>query len=230
MRRSPQRLAIDLNNAAAIATSMLTMIACPSCATGQRAWELVLADAGGVHEALVLAPLLILSALAAGIERSAAHPARSLIGAGLLLGAGLGGFVDGILLHQILQWHNLLSSVRPPTDLVAMKYNMVWDGLFHAFTWLMVLAGVWRLWIASDAPRGEGSGRILVAGMLLGWGLFNFIEGSIDHQWLGIHHVHPGVDQLAWDMGFLALGLLLIGLGYAWLRTLGVTRQPQRNR
>jgi uncharacterized membrane protein len=29
---------------------------------------------------------------------------------GILLGIGLGGFVDGILLHQILQWHHMLTS------------------------------------------------------------------------------------------------------------------------
>lgn len=29
-----------------------------------------------------------------------------IISAGILLGTGLGGFIDGILLHQILQWHN----------------------------------------------------------------------------------------------------------------------------
>ncbi len=28
---------------------------------------------------------------------------------GLLLGIGLGGFVDGIVLHQILQWHHMLT-------------------------------------------------------------------------------------------------------------------------
>ena len=58
----------------------------------------------------------------------------ALIAAATLLGIGLGGFADGILLHQILQWHNMLSSRVAPTDLIAMKYNMVWDGLFHAFT------------------------------------------------------------------------------------------------
>jgi hypothetical protein len=62
-----------------------------------------------------------------------------LIAAGLLLGTGLGGFVDGIVLHQILQWHNMLSSVRPPTNLVDMKVNMVWDGLFHALTWTVTV-------------------------------------------------------------------------------------------
>ncbi len=37
-----------------------------------------------------------------------------MVAAGLVLGIGLGGFVDGILLHPILQWHAMLSSlVRP---------------------------------------------------------------------------------------------------------------------
>jgi uncharacterized membrane protein len=36
---------------------------------------------------------------------------RSLKQAGFLLGFALGGFFDSILLHQILQWHNLLTNV-----------------------------------------------------------------------------------------------------------------------
>ena len=38
---------------------------------------------------------------------------RPLISAGTLLGIGLGGFVDGIVLHQMLQVHNMLSARRP---------------------------------------------------------------------------------------------------------------------
>ena len=55
-----------------------------------------------------------------------------LIAAGILMGAGMGGFVDGILLHQILQWHNMLSGKMPPNNLVDAKVNMYWDGIFHA--------------------------------------------------------------------------------------------------
>ncbi|WP_267594617.1 DUF2243 domain-containing protein [Carbonactinospora thermoautotrophica] len=42
---------------------------------------------------------------------------------GLLIGFGLGGFVDGILLDQILQWHHMLSSTRayPPTTLGGLQ-------------------------------------------------------------------------------------------------------------
>ena len=142
-----------------------------------------------------------------------------IISSGILLGTGLGGFVDGILLHQILQWHNMLSSVRPPTDLVAMKYNMVWDGLFHALTWLATAAGLLRLWRAGQRSDVPWSGRTFAGGLLAGWGLFNFVEGLIDHQLLGIHHVHPGDAQLAWDLGFLASGLLMLGAGWALIRS-----------
>ena len=140
-----------------------------------------------------------------------------LISAGILLGTGLGGFVDGILFHQILQWHNMLSSVRPPIDLVTMKYNMVWDGLFHAFTWVMTALGLARLWSAGKRADVPWSTRTFVGSLSLGWGLFNLVEGTIDHQIMGIHHVHPGEEQLAWDLTYLALGLGLIGIG--WLLT-----------
>lgn len=142
----------------------------------------------------------------------------AIISSGILLGTGLGGFVDGIVLHQILQWHNMLSSVRPPTDLVAMKYNMVWDGLFHAFTWVMTAAGLARLWRAGQRPDVPWSTRTFVGSLAMGWGLFNAIEGLIDHQILGIHHVHPGEGQLAWDLGFIASGLIMIVAGRAAIR------------
>ena len=43
--------------------------------------------------------------------------------AGIVLGLGLGGFVDGIALHQIMQWHNMGSAVLPPTTMDAMAKN-----------------------------------------------------------------------------------------------------------
>ncbi len=141
-----------------------------------------------------------------------------LVSAGILLGTGLGGFVDGIVLHQILQWHNMLSSIRPPTDLITMKYNMLWDGLFHALTWLATALGLVRLWKAGQRSDVPWSTRTLVGALLLGWGLFNFIEGLIDHQILGIHHVHPGQGELAWDLGFLASGVAMAAAGWLSVR------------
>lgn len=151
----------------------------------------------------------------------------AIISSGILLGAGLGGFFDGILLHQILQWHSMLSSVRPPTDLVTMKYNMLWDGLFHAFTWIMTVAGITRLWRAGQRSDVPWSTRTLVGSLAMGWGLFNSIEGLIDHQILGIHHVHPGEGQLAWDIGFIASGLIMIAAGWAAIRAGRADTEPR---
>lgn len=142
----------------------------------------------------------------------------ALVSAGTVLGIGLGGFVDGILFHQILQWHHMLSSVVDPTELTGLKYNMVWDGVFHAFTWVMTVVGLgmlWRAGLRSDVPW---STRTFVGSLVLGGGLFNLVEGLVDHQILGIHHVHPGQDVLAWDIAYLALGALLIAIGGALIR------------
>ncbi|MBD2197211.1 MULTISPECIES: DUF2243 domain-containing protein [Calothrix] len=140
-----------------------------------------------------------------------------LITAGIFLGLGLGGFVDGILLHQILQWHHMLSSVRPLTSDTNTDVNMVWDGLFHALDWVLTVIGVALLWRAGGRADVPWSSRTFVGSLLIGAGLFNVVEGVINHQILGIHHVKPGVNQLAWDLGFLALGALLAIVGWIML-------------
>lgn len=138
--------------------------------------------------------------------------------AGQLLGCGLGAFFDGILLHQILQWHSMLSSVREPVDLVSMKYNMLWDGMFHAFAWSVTVAGVVVLWLGARKPEVKLSTPAFAGSALLGWGLFNAVEGAINHHWLGIHHVHPGQNELVWDIGFVLWGLSMAGVGGAMVK------------
>ncbi|TVT38498.1 DUF2243 domain-containing protein [Hymenobacter setariae] len=142
-----------------------------------------------------------------------------LVAAGILLGAGLGGFVDGIVLHQILQWHNMLSGQLPPDTLVRAKVNMYWDGLFHAAVWVLTAVGLAMLWSATGRPDVPHSGRTLLGGLLLGWGLFNVVEGIIDHEVLGLHHVYEYTpNHLPADLSFLALGLVLLLAGWALVR------------
>lgn len=137
---------------------------------------------------------------------------------GLLLGIGLGGFVDGIVLHQIAQWHNMLSSTErwPRTTLEGMEANMLADGLFHAATWIFVALGVYVLWSRTRAG-GYASGRALLGWAIAGWGLFNLVEGIVDHQILGIHHVRS--ESLAWDLGFLGFGAVLLAGGWLLARS-----------
>jgi uncharacterized membrane protein len=145
-------------------------------------------------------------------------------GPGILLGVGLGGFVDGILLHQLLQWHHLLSSSDSdrvgvpyyPVDTVeGLRINTVWDGAFHVVTWLSVLAGLaWLYYRVTSGRRQLWGSRALWGWVLVGWGLFNLVEGVLDHHLLGIHHVRTGPHQLLWDLAFLAFGAGLVAAGW----------------
>jgi uncharacterized membrane protein len=146
----------------------------------------------------------------------AERSARPLRLPGIVLGAGLGGFVDGIVLHQILQWHHLLTGTEefPATTLEDLEVNTLWDGLFHLATLILVAAGLSLLWRARGNGRNVGSGRVLVGWALVGWGLFNLIEGIVDHHILGIHHVRSGPNELLFDVAFLAFGAVLALVGY----------------
>lgn len=135
--------------------------------------------------------------------------------AGITIGIGMGGFVDGILLHQILEWHNMGSSVVPPTTMDGMRQNMIWDGEFHAAVWVITLIGIYLL--LADARRGAvlPSTRAFTGQLLRGWGIFNVVEGIIDHHMLQLHHVRDlPVYVPLYDWLFLAIGgigLLLLG-------------------
>ncbi len=130
----------------------------------------------------------------------------------ILLGVGLGGFVDGIVLHQILQWHHMLSAHTPPNSLATLELNTVADGLFHAATWVVTVIGILLIW--GGLRKGAYLGWFrLAGGMLAGWGGFNLIEGLVDHHLLGVHHVRPGSNELLFDLGFLGWGAIMLAAG-----------------
>lgn len=139
--------------------------------------------------------------------------------AALVLGIGLGGFVDGIVLHQILQWHEMLSNKIPPTDLVAKTVNMFWDGIFHTFCLLVVLVGVVMLWKTGRRSDADRNGNLLWGGLLAGWGLFNILEGIMDHHILKLHNVREITENVpAWNFGFLGFSVVLLGAGWAIMK------------
>ena len=128
------------------------------------------------------------------------------VSAGILFGLGLGGFFDGIVLHQILQWHHMLTSAGYPPDSVEnLKINTFWDGLFHASTYIFTGLGLYILWRYSRKNHIRWSGKLLPGTFLMGFGIFNLVEGIIDHHLLGIHHVNETVPReqwIFWDVGF----------------------------
>jgi len=127
--------------------------------------------------------------------------------------------LDGISLHQILQLHNMLTAVRPKLTIADAEINMFWDGLFHALTWVMTALGLALLFHAGKARDVPWSGRTLFGGMVMGWGLFNLVEGIIDHHILGIHHVVESMGLSKYDYAFLGSGVLFILLGMSMIRS-----------
>jgi uncharacterized membrane protein len=135
-------------------------------------------------------------------------------GAALLLGVALGGFIDGILLHQVLQWHHLLSNVDGVTEL---RTQLLADGLFHVLMYVLVVVALVRLgrawrWL-------EGSGNALLVQVLLGFALWQAIDVVGFHWLAGIHRVRVDVPRpLPWDIGWLVVFGGPPLLAAAWLR------------
>lgn len=135
--------------------------------------------------------------------------------ASIVLGIGMGGFVDGIVFHQILQVHEMLSNKIPPTDYIGKSVNMFWDGIFHFFCMLVVLIGIILLWKLLSRNDVNRSGKLLGGGLLLGWGLFNLVEGVIDHHVLKLHNViELSADHAVGNYSFLAISVVMLIIGY----------------
>jgi uncharacterized membrane protein len=148
-----------------------------------------------------------------GDARAAVPPLPPSNISGLLYGLGLGGFVDGIVLHQILQWHHMVSHVEdhPVTTVAGLEANTLADGFFHLATWALVLAASVTTLVAWRQGRLPPNWSFHFGLVLTGWGVFNVVEGIVDHHVLGVHHVRDDLGApLGWDLAFLVFGLLLI--------------------
>jgi uncharacterized membrane protein len=129
-----------------------------------------------------------------------------------LLGFSFAGFFDGILLHQILQWHHLLSSIEN-VALQNLRMQILADGIFHAFMYVVALIGLLLFW-RSRRVAAELSGRLYLANFLIGFGVWHIIDAVIVHWILGLHRIRPGSnDMLFWDLLFFAVGVIILLVG-----------------
>lgn len=144
--------------------------------------------------------------------------ARSHIAWPITMGVAVGGFFDGVLLHQILQWHHLLSLVPGAGDL---RMQVVWDGWFHALMYVVAAVGFWGLW----RRRDRMSARVLAGGLLAGFGLWHVLDSVLSHWVLGIHRIRlDSPDPLMWDLiWFAAFGLAPLAIAALLLRRRGRT-------
>ena len=138
-----------------------------------------------------------------------------------LFGMGIGGFVDGIVLHQLLQWHHMLSHTESGNtkSVAGLELNTLADGIFHSAMWVLVVAAAALTIRARQQRRLSGSWLFHTGLVLCGWGVFNIVEGLVNHQLLQIHHVRDDLGgPLSWDMGFLAVSVVLAVGGWLLFR------------
>jgi len=129
-----------------------------------------------------------------------------------LLGMGVIGMLDGILFHQLLQWH----STNMHTD---RQHQIVSDGIFHLGVTIIIFWASIVLWNSHPAETRDRN-KLFVSGLLSGAGLFNFVEGIVNHHILSLHHVKPGPNQLYYDIAYDLSGIMMIWIGYGVLHSI----------
>jgi len=149
---------------------------------------------------------------------------RSAFWTGILLGIGIAAFLDETLLHQLLQWHTFYWN----TD---QHGRILSDGLFHAFSTLLLLWGAFRLWHGHENWSLPFRPAI-IATILIGAGAFNLYDGVVQHALLHLHIVNELVcssptsrketflgmcrNDLPYEAVFDAIALVLLGIGIIW--------------
>jgi uncharacterized membrane protein len=138
---------------------------------------------------------------------------------GVLLGVGIAAFVDETVFHQILHWHHFYDRSTPAAGLVS-------DGIFHAFGWFATVAA---LFLFADLRRqGRLDWTRWWGGILLGAGLFQLYDGTVQHKLLGLHQIRYDVDLLPYDLTWNSVAVLLTAAGTALV--LRARRRPARTK
>jgi uncharacterized membrane protein len=146
---------------------------------------------------------------------------RRQVVAGLIVGVGTGMFLDGIVFHQILQWHHLLSSVDEldATTRDGLSDLVVADGWFHVASLAVLLAGVAAVWSIARLPTVAWPASMLAATVVMGIAGFDVADALVNHLLLNLHNLREDVgNQLAWDLGYLGVSLVVLAVATAWLR------------
>ena len=139
------------------------------------------------------------------MDRFPTHTNRRLACAGAIIGFSLGGFFDGILLHQVLQWHHLFSLV-PGERWRDIRNQILMDGWFHVLHYAIAIVGLWVLWTARSGFAGSGADRRLLGATLLGFSTWQFVDVVLFHWILMIHRIRVNVpNPLLYDLGWLAV-------------------------
>jgi uncharacterized membrane protein len=129
---------------------------------------------------------------------------RRNIWAGFLFGVGLITFIDEMVFHQLLHWHHFYDKSTTSVGLVS-------DGFFHALSWLTTVGG---LFLAADLRRRNAwNSKKWLGSVLLGAGVFQFYDGTVQHKLMMLHQIRYNVMILPYDLiwNLTAIGMMIIG-------------------
>ena len=139
-----------------------------------------------------------------------------IVTAATIIGFGMGGMLDGILFHQIFQLHHMISDKVELTTTFGIKSNLFWGGLFLIWCWALTTYGIFYLWKSLSSPYTPRSNLAFTGSFMVGWGLYLFIEGSVVHLLLRLHHVieeWPRKEELIVDLIGVGIGFGMMILG-----------------
>ena len=128
-----------------------------------------------------------------------------------MVGIGLVGTLDEVVLHQLLQWHHFYDKSTPAVGRAS-------DGIFHIASTVLLVLGVYLLFRGRSRFEANQARRAW-SGVLLGGGLFNFYDGTVQHKLLELHQLRPSApNQVPYDVVFIGLSLMLLVAGWALMR------------
>jgi uncharacterized membrane protein len=208
-----------------------SLLACTTCNSGLQEQIKTTLNYHNLSSVFITVLFIVLIILAISKIVTVQHTRRSngqisilspapVLTSGMILGIGLGGFIDGIFLHQILQWHEMLSNEIDTSTITGKSVNMFWDGLFHIICLVAVCIGIHFLWKALLKVTACHSAKLVWSGLLSGWAIFNIIEGLVDHHLFKIHNVRETLGkQDLYNLSFIIYSILLLFLGWLLYRS-----------
>ena len=150
------------------------------------------------------------------------RPTASVVWPGLLTGFGIGGLINGIVLRDLLQWHQVLSNSEPMTG-DGLVMNLRAGGIVNAACLLIAGIGLLWLWNAASMRRHDhwrGSGRQMLGMFLIGWAVYTIafvLVASVLFEMHAVNETAPAGEQVTWNLGLIGVGVVvgIIGILFA---------------
>lgn len=120
----------------------------------------------------------------------------------------------------------MLTSAGFPQDSVPnLKINTLWDGIFHAFTYIFVVVGLILLWRQAHEDTYGGLASCWQAQYCSGSAFSTSLKASLTIIYSASTTSTRPCQWIYWDVGFLIWGAVMTVVGW-WLLRRGSVESP----